>query len=84
MTRGQTAMQWVDSYVAAGLAPADILRAMTVTAARALGLEGARGRLAGQQAADIIATAGNPLEDIQSLKRVAFVMKDGRVIRRPQ
>lgn len=83
MSRGQMTMQWIDSYVAAGLGPKDILRAMTVTAARALGVERERGSLAAQMAADIVATAGNPLEDIQAIKRVEFVMKNGRVIRRP-
>jgi imidazolonepropionase-like amidohydrolase len=34
-------------------------------------------------AADIIATTGNPLDHIQALKRVGFVMKNGRVIRQP-
>ena len=83
MTRGQTAMQWVDSYVTAGLSPKDILRAMTFTAARALGVEAQRGSVQAGMAADIIATAGNPLDDIQALKRVEFVMKNGRVIRQP-
>jgi len=32
-------------------------------------------------AADIIATPANPLEDIQALKRVNFVMKDGVVFK---
>jgi imidazolonepropionase-like amidohydrolase len=77
-------MQWIDSYVAAGLSPADILRAMTVTAAHALGVEEQRGRIGNQMAADIIATAGNPLDDIQALKRVVFVMKDGRIVSQPR
>jgi imidazolonepropionase-like amidohydrolase len=29
--------------------------------------------------ADVIAVEGNPLDDIAALKRVAFVMKAGRV-----
>jgi imidazolonepropionase-like amidohydrolase len=32
-------------------------------------------------AADIIATPRNPLDDIQELKRVSFVMKDGVIVR---
>jgi imidazolonepropionase-like amidohydrolase len=31
--------------------------------------------------ADIIATAGNPLDDITSVRRVVFVMKGGTVFR---
>jgi imidazolonepropionase-like amidohydrolase len=30
-------------------------------------------------AADIIATPANPLENIQALRQVSFVMKDGKV-----
>ena len=45
---------------------------MTVTAARALGVEKERGTHPSVgMAADIIATTGNPLDDIQALKRVA-------------
>jgi len=32
-------------------------------------------------AADLIATPANPLDDINTLKAVSFVMKDGVVIR---
>lgn len=81
MTRGATTLQWLDSYVAAGLSPKDILRAMTATAARALGVEKERGAIRPKMAADIVATIGNPLSDIQALKQVSFVMKDGRVVR---
>jgi imidazolonepropionase-like amidohydrolase len=83
LTRGTTAMQWIDSYSAAGLPPKAILRAMTATAARLLGVEKDRGAIRPKMAADIIATAGNPLEHIDALKEVVFVMKDGKVIRAP-
>lgn len=32
--------------------------------------------------ADIIATAENPLDNIQTLKKVAFVMKNGKVFKK--
>jgi len=31
----------------------------------------------------MIAVPGNPLDDIELLRKVNFVMKDGRVIRKP-
>jgi len=81
MTRGESAIQWIDSYTAAGLQPKDILRAMTTTAARLFGVEKERGALKPQMAADIIAVPGNPLNDVSALKRVSFVMKNGRIVK---
>src|SRR5438477_3365129 len=83
MTRGTTAMEWIDSYTAAGLPPKAILRAMTTNAARLLGVEKDRGAIRPKMAADIIATAGNPLENVDALKQLVFVMKNGKVIRTP-
>lgn len=80
-TRGTQAMTWIDSYVVAGLAPRDILKAMTTNAARLLGVEATRGAIRPGMFADIIATRGNPLEDINALKQVTFVMKYGAVVR---
>jgi imidazolonepropionase-like amidohydrolase len=84
MNRGTTSLQWIDSYVSAGLTPKEIVAAMTSTAARALGVESERGSIREGLAADIIATPGNPLDDVNALKRVAFVMKDGRTIVSPK
>ena len=54
---------------------------MTPTAAKLFGVDKERGAIRPQHAADILATTGNPLEDIAALKRVSFVMKNGRVIK---
>jgi imidazolonepropionase-like amidohydrolase len=80
-TRGTLSMSWIDSYVAAGMPPRAILQAMTVNAARLFGVERERGALKPGMAADIIAAPADPLEDIQALKRVHFVMKDGVVFK---
>jgi imidazolonepropionase-like amidohydrolase len=82
-TRGTQAMMWIDSYDDAGLPARAILQAMTGTAARLLGVERERGAIRVGLAADLIAVPGDPLADIQTLKQVMFVMKDGRVIRSP-
>jgi imidazolonepropionase-like amidohydrolase len=42
-----------------------------------------RGAFATGLASDIIAMPSNPLEDTESLRGVNFVMKNGKVIRRP-
>ena len=54
---------------------------MTGNAARLLGVEQERGFLKAGMAADIIATPENPLENIQTLRKVSFVMKEGAIIK---
>jgi imidazolonepropionase-like amidohydrolase len=65
-----------------GMAPAEVLRAGLIHGARLLGWEGQIGQLKLGYLADIIAVAGNPLENISVLKKVGFVMKDGVVYKR--
>jgi imidazolonepropionase-like amidohydrolase len=81
LTRGAQTLLWIDSYAEAGLPPRAILRAMTGNAARLLGVDHERGAIRAGLAADLIAVPDNPLENIQALKQVMFVMKNGRVIR---
>jgi len=80
-TRGTLAIDYIQSWMDAGVPAVDTLRAMTVNAARLLGVDKERGFLKPGMAADIIATPENPLEDIRTLKRVSFVMKDGAIIK---
>jgi imidazolonepropionase-like amidohydrolase len=80
-TRGTLSISFIDSWVDAGVPAGDILRAMTVNGARLLGVDKERGFLQAGLAADIIATAENPEENIQTLKKVSFVMKDGTIIK---
>jgi imidazolonepropionase-like amidohydrolase len=82
-TRGQMAMGYIDSFVEAGITTIDILRAMTTRAADLLGVSTQRGALRPGMAADIVATPLNPLRDIEGLKHIDFVMKDGQIYRRP-
>jgi len=81
-TRGSLAAAYVDVYKEAGISAKDVLKMMTTNAARLLGVDKQRGALRVGLAADIIATAENPLDDVAALKNVVFVMKDGKVVRR--
>ena len=63
-----------------GLTPAEALGSATVVAARLLGLENEVGRIAPGYSADLIAVAGDPLEDVRVLERVEFVMARGRIV----
>jgi imidazolonepropionase-like amidohydrolase len=67
-------------YVKLGMSPLDALRSATVNGADLLGKDD-RGTLAPGKLADIVAVAGNPLEDITATERPRFVMLGGRVIR---
>ena len=80
-TRGTLAAEYVDSWVEAGVPAKDTLRAMTINAARLLGVDGDRGAIRPGLAADIIAAPENPLENIQAVRKVSFVMKDGNVFK---
>ncbi|HVF44790.1 MAG TPA: amidohydrolase family protein [Pyrinomonadaceae bacterium] len=82
-TRGTVALMFLDSYVEANIPAPYVLKMMTTNAARLLGVDGERGSIRAGLAADIIATPADPLADITALRRVAFVMKDGKVIRKP-
>jgi imidazolonepropionase-like amidohydrolase len=80
-TRGTLAAEYVDSWVEAGVPAKDTLRAMTINAARLLGVDAERGAIRPGLAADIIATPENPMDDIQAVRKVFFVMKDGSVFK---
>lgn len=64
-----------------GMTPIDAIRAATVHAADLLGLAGKVGTIAPGHFADLVATAGNPLDDIRTLEIPTFVMKGGTVVR---
>jgi len=81
--RAQMTLDYLEVWTAAGVPPAGILKAMTTNAAELLGLADQRGALKAGQAADIIATPENPLDNVQALRKVSFVMKDGAVVKRP-
>ena len=64
-----------------GMSPAAALRSATASAAALLGVEDRVGTIATGKLADIIAVPGNPLEDIHQMEHVAFVMKEGTVVK---
>lgn len=63
------------------LTSAEILRSVTATAAKAIGLND-RGILAAGKRADFLIVEGNPLEDLSCLEKVRAVMKAGRWARK--
>ena len=81
MTRGEVAIEFIESWKAAGIPTADILRAMTTNGYLVSETENERGPIRVGLAADLIAVSGNPLDNIDALRDVQFVMKDGMVFK---
>jgi len=66
--------------VEAGMSPLEAIRTATLHAADLLGVDD-RGALEPGLLADVIAVPGSPLDDVEVLQRVSFVMQGGAVYR---
>lgn len=62
-----------------GQPPMDAIVSATSLSAESLRMQDRIGAIAPGMEADIIATDGNPLDDITAVRRVVFVMKSGKV-----
>jgi imidazolonepropionase-like amidohydrolase len=65
--------------VEAGMPAMEAIKAATITPAEIIGNQKDLGTIEVGKIADIIATEGNPLQDIKMMRKVSFVMKDGVV-----
>lgn len=72
----------LESRVALGQSPAAAIRNATLDSATALELND-RGVIETGKLADLIAVAGNPVDDITRLQNISFVMKAGKVYKQP-
>jgi imidazolonepropionase-like amidohydrolase len=81
LNRVQTNLKLLNNWKAAGIPAPYILKTMTLYAAELLGIENVRGVLEKSYWADIVALKNNPIQDIDAIKSVHFVMKEGKVIR---
>lgn len=79
-TWGENAGDFVE-FVSRGMSETDAIRTATINAARMLGIDDELGTIEPGKNADIIATAGSPLDDIAELMHVRFVMRNGVVYR---
>jgi imidazolonepropionase-like amidohydrolase len=66
-----------------GMKNMDAIVAGTLNGAKLLGLDQNIGSLANGKWADIVAVSGNPLQDIENIQKVVFVMKNGVIYRNP-
>ena len=61
-----------------GLSRLEAIRAATLYAAELLGVENKLGSIETGKDADVILIDGNPLEDLDALRRIRFIGKSGR------
>jgi imidazolonepropionase-like amidohydrolase len=80
-TRGEVAIEFLQTWKDAEIPPSDILKAMTTNGFLVSDIADERGPIRPGLAADLIAVRGNPLEDIDVLRDVRFVMRDGVVFK---
>jgi imidazolonepropionase-like amidohydrolase len=77
-SRGEWSRRVLWAYLQSGMTPAQVLRAATWNAGRALG-DDRLGVIRPGAWADLIAVEGDPSQDFDAMERVRFVMKDGKV-----
>lgn len=82
LTRGEMTIAFLDTWKAANIPTADILRAITINGYKAADVIKERGPIKPGLFADLIAVAGDPLTDIDALRNVLFVMKNGMVFKK--
>ena len=82
MTRGEIAIDFLQSWKAAEIPAPEILKIMTVNGYKVCDIYDKRGPIKTGLPADLIAVRGNPLQEIDALRDVRFVMKDGVVFKR--
>ncbi len=82
MSRGQVVIDFLKSWKTAGIPDKEILKIMTINGYKVSDIYEKRGPIKVGFPADLIAVAGNPLDDINALRSVNFVMKDGLVFKR--
>jgi imidazolonepropionase-like amidohydrolase len=82
LTRGELTIAFLETWKAAGIPPADILYAMTINGYKAADIITERGPIKPGFYADLIAVAGDPLTNIDALRNVQFVMKNGMAFKK--
>lgn len=69
----------LELYARAGIAPAEVLRMATLTSAQVMGVTRDLGVIAPGKYADMLLVDGDPSRDIADIRKVATVVKGGKV-----
>jgi imidazolonepropionase-like amidohydrolase len=80
---GENANEFIE-YVSIGMSEMEALMAGTVNAADAGGIADRVGSLEPGKAADIVALRESPLENIEAVLDVQFIMRDGVIFKQAQ
>ena len=83
LPRGKLSIDTVDYWKETGIPSLVILQALTTNPARVLGVDKVRGWIKPGMRADIVAVRDNPLQKIETVKDVVFVMRHGKVYKKP-
>jgi imidazolonepropionase-like amidohydrolase len=81
--RAEMTWDYLRVWRTAGVPNAEILKCMTTNDAELLRIQKDRGAIAVGLFADIIAMPSSPLDEIESLRKINFVMKNGAIVRTP-
>jgi imidazolonepropionase-like amidohydrolase len=83
MNRGDLTINFLRTWKAAGITAKDTLKALTMNGYEAADvLKDQRGPIKAGFYADIVGIEGDPLADIETVRNVQFVMKNGQVFKR--
>lgn len=82
MSRGEITIDFLLTWKAAGIPAPAILKALTINGYKAADVIHERGPIKPGLYADLIAVAGDPLQDIDAVRQVQFVMKNGTVFKK--
>ena len=76
---GHTLHRELELYVKAGFTPLEAIQAATITPARVMKLDNEVGTIEAGKRADLIILDADPLDNISNIRKVSFVMTQGRL-----
>jgi imidazolonepropionase-like amidohydrolase len=83
LDRGELTIAFLKTWKAAGIPAKDILKALTINGYKAADVyKDQRGPLKAGNFADIVAIDGDPLANIDAVRNVQFVMRNGQVFKK--
>ena len=82
LNRGDLTINFLLTWKAAGIPAKDTLKALTINGYKAADVYAERGPIKVGNYADFIGIQGDPLSDIDALRHVQFVMKNGQVFKK--